>query len=140
MLAAVASDHQRGFRSSAAPPPGECDETRAIGRKLANDSGSLRECDETRTGDAAIARVAARQRGVVTTRQLAAMGIGENGVRHRVKHGRLTRVLRGVYRVGPVEAPFAPEMAAVLATGGVLSHHSAAMVWGSARRTKGQHT
>jgi very-short-patch-repair endonuclease len=47
-----------------------------------------------------------------------------------VAHGRLTRVLRGVYRVGPVEAPFSREMAAILATGGVLSHHSAAMVWG----------
>jgi very-short-patch-repair endonuclease len=66
----------------------------------------------------------------VTTAQLAAAGIGRNAVAHRVAHGRLTRVLRGVYRVGPVEAPFAHEMAAVLATGGVLSHHSAAMIWG----------
>jgi predicted transcriptional regulator of viral defense system len=77
-----------------------------------------------------VARLAARQRGVVTTRQLSALGIGERAVAHRVAHGRLTRVLRGVYRVGPVQAPFAQEMAAVLATGGVLSHHSAAMVWG----------
>jgi very-short-patch-repair endonuclease len=66
----------------------------------------------------------------VTTAQLAAAGIGRNAVAHRVAHGRLTRMLRGVYRVGPVEAPFAREMAAVLATGGALSHHSAAMVWG----------
>jgi very-short-patch-repair endonuclease len=82
------------------------------------------------TGDRAIAQLAARQRGVVTTAQLEAAGIGRRGVAHRVAHGRLTRVLRGVYRVGPVEAPFAREMAAVLATGGALSHHSAAMVWG----------
>jgi very-short-patch-repair endonuclease len=121
---------QRGFRSNAAPPPDECDETHARGRKLTNDGGAPRDCDETHTGDAAVARLAARQRGVVTTRQLSALGIGERAVAHRVAHGRLTRVLRGVYRVGPVQAPFAQEMAAVLATGGVLSHHSAAMVWG----------
>jgi very-short-patch-repair endonuclease len=121
---------QRGFRSNLTPRPSGCDETHARGRKLANDGGSPRECDETHTGDAAVARLAARQRGVITTKQLGAVGIGERAIAHRVAHGRLTRVLRGVYRVGPVEAPFAREMAAALATGGVLSHHSAAMVWG----------
>lgn len=85
---------------------------------------------ETHTGDAAIAALAARQHGVVTTRQLAAAGIGERAVAHRVANGRLTRIFRGVYRVGPVTAPHGLETAAVLATGGVLSHHSAAALWG----------
>jgi very-short-patch-repair endonuclease len=71
-----------------------------------------------------------RQCGVVTTAQLAAAGLGERAVAHRVSHGRLTRLHRGVYQIGPVPHPYAREMAAVLATGGVLSHHSAAAVWG----------
>ena len=82
------------------------------------------------TGDRAIAKLARSQRGVVTTAQLAAAGLGKNAVAHRVAHERLTRVLRGVYRVGPVAAPYSAEMAAILATSGVLSHHSAATVWG----------
>jgi very-short-patch-repair endonuclease len=47
-----------------------------------------------------------------------------------VARGRLTALHRGVYRVGPIAAPWQREMAAVLATGGLLSHHSAAAVWG----------
>ena len=81
-------------------------------------------------GDAGIARLAARQQGVVTTRQLAAAGIGPNALAHRVATGRLARLHRGVYRVGPVTAPYGREMAAVLATGGALSHHTAAALWG----------
>jgi very-short-patch-repair endonuclease len=121
---------QGAFRSNDSPPPRECDETHAIGAERRNRPAAPHECDEMHTGDRAIAELAARQRGVVTTAQLEAAGIGRRGVAHRVAHGRLTRVLRGVYRVGPVEAPFAREMAATLATGGALSHHSAAMVWG----------
>jgi very-short-patch-repair endonuclease len=69
---------------------------------------------------------------MVTTRQLAAAGIGERAVAHRVANGRLVRRFRGVYQVGPVTAPLGRETAAVLACGeaAVLSHHSAAAVWG----------
>jgi very-short-patch-repair endonuclease len=81
-------------------------------------------------GDAAIAALAARQCGVVTIAQLEAAGLGDNAVRHRVAHGRLTRIFRGVYQVGPIEAPYGREMAAVLTTDGMLSHGSAASVWG----------
>jgi very-short-patch-repair endonuclease len=68
----------------------------------------------------------------VTTRQLAAAGIGERAVAHRVATGRLVRLFRGVYRVGPILPPFGREMAAVLACGdnALLSHHSAAAIWG----------
>ena len=82
------------------------------------------------TGDRAIAAIAVRQCGVVTTAQLAEAGIGRRSVAHRVQHGRLTPLHRGVYRVGPIDAPYGREMAAILATGGALSHHSAAAVWG----------
>ncbi len=66
----------------------------------------------------------------MTTAQLAAAGLGPNAVAHRVANGRLTRMLRGVYRVGPIAAPYSAEMAALLATSGALSFHSSAPVWG----------
>ena len=101
-----------------------------IGAERRTDDAGHDECDETHAGDAAVAVLAARQCGVVTTAQLDAAGLGRRSVAHRVAHGRLTRLHRGVYRVGPIEAPYGRETAAILATGGVLSHHSAAAVWG----------
>ena len=82
------------------------------------------------TGDRTITTLAARQCGVVTTAQLAQAGIGRRSVAHRVAKGWLAPMHRGVYRVGPVPGPYAREMAAILATGGTLSHHSAAAIWG----------
>jgi very-short-patch-repair endonuclease len=82
--------------------------------------------------DRAVVALAARQHGVVTTRQLAIAGLTRNAVARRVAHGWLTPVFRGVYRVGPVPGARAREMAAILACGGttLLSHQSAAAVWG----------
>jgi very-short-patch-repair endonuclease len=83
--------------------------------------------------DLAIARLAAAQHGVVTRSQLAGLGLGRGAIAHRVARGRLHRVHRGVYLVGhPVLAPLAAEVAAVLACGpgAVLSHRSAAGLWG----------
>ena len=85
--------------------------------------------DEMHTGDAAVMALAAGQHGIVTTAQLAAVGLGPRAIAHRVAHGRLVRVYRGVFQVGPLAAQHGHEMAAVLATGGVLSHHSAAKLW-----------
>jgi very-short-patch-repair endonuclease len=82
------------------------------------------------TGEAAVMALAAGQHGIVTTAQLAGAGLGPRSVAHRVAHGRLVRLGRGVFQVGPLAAPRGAEMAAVLATGGVLSHHTAADVWG----------
>src|SRR3954469_22563524 len=84
------------------------------------------------TTDAAIARVAARQHGVVTAKQLAEGGLGRAGISERTKSGSLHRLHRGVYAVGH-RAPshHARWMAAVLACGegAVLSHGSAAALW-----------
>lgn len=88
-----------------------------------------REVDEMHTSDAAVMALAAGQHGIVTTAQLAAVGLGPRAIAHRVAHGRLVRVYRGVFQVGPLAAQHGHEMAAVLATGGVLSHHSAAKLW-----------
>jgi very-short-patch-repair endonuclease len=73
-----------------------------------------------------------RQHGVITRRQLLALGYSSRGIRHRVESGRLHLVHRGVYSVGrPSLGPNGRWMAAVLACGpkAVLSHSSAAAIW-----------
>lgn len=83
--------------------------------------------------DAAVARIAARQRGVVTRRQLRAAGLGPKAIAHRLQRGRLHPVHRGVYLVGHTAPPkLALETAALLAAGrhAVLSHRTAAHLWG----------
>lgn len=85
------------------------------------------------TADAAIARIAATQHGVVTARQLVGMGLGRSAISERTRGGRLHRVHRGVYAVGHRALSFYGQwMAGVLACGegAVLSHGSAAALWG----------
>jgi hypothetical protein len=82
--------------------------------------------------DTRIARLAARQHGVVTTAQLRAFEVGRNAIARRVRRGRLHRVHRGVYAVGhPGLAAEGRWAAAVLASGkgAALSHASAAVLW-----------
>jgi predicted transcriptional regulator of viral defense system len=57
--------------------------------------------------------------------------VDRNGIAHRVATGRLTRLHRGVYRLGPADAPRTREAAALLACGSAayLSHASAAILW-----------
>jgi len=83
--------------------------------------------------DAALARLAQRQYGVVSLTQLRALGLSASGVRSRVATGRLHRLHRGVYAVGhPRLTHHGRWMAAVLTYGpeAVLSHRSAADLWG----------
>jgi very-short-patch-repair endonuclease len=77
-----------------------------------------------------------RQHGVVTRTQLEALGFSRRGIEHRALSGRLFLVSRGVYAVGrPELTPHGRWMAAVLACGdgAVLSHRSAAELWGIGR-------
>lgn len=78
---------------------------------------------EERIGD-----VAASQHGAVTRAQLREAGLTDRSVSRRVASGRLHRLHQGVYRVGPLVAPYVREMAAVLAcgAGARASHRSAA--------------
>jgi Transcriptional regulator, AbiEi antitoxin/Protein of unknown function (DUF559) len=79
--------------------------------------------------DAAIARIAARQHGVVSLEQLLALGLSASAVRARARRGSLIRLYRGVYAVGHAAIkPRGHWMAAVLACGegAVLSHRAAA--------------
>jgi very-short-patch-repair endonuclease len=76
--------------------------------------------------------LAARQHGIVTRRQLLALGFGPRSIEHRVVRGRLFPVGLGVYAVGwPALNRRRQWMAAVLAGGSnaALSHRSAAALW-----------
>jgi len=86
-----------------------------------------------------IAAAAAAQHGVVTHRQLVAAGLSPDAIGRRLRAGRLRALHRGIYLVGPLQLPHTREMAAVLAsgTGAVLSHLSAAGVWGLREGTGG---
>jgi very-short-patch-repair endonuclease len=82
--------------------------------------------------DESLARVAARQHGVVSIRQLYEAGITRDSVRRRAEAGSLHRIHRGVYAVGhPGVSRYGAWMAASLACGreAVVSHRSAAELW-----------
>ena len=81
--------------------------------------------------DEVIEQIAAGQLGLVTRSQLRARGITAHAIAGRVQTRRLRPLHRGVYRVGPVVAPHARELAAVLACGpqAVVSHRSAGWLW-----------
>jgi very-short-patch-repair endonuclease len=82
-----------------------------------------------------------RQHGVVTRAALMGLGFGHRSIEHRVASGRLHLVSPGVYAVGrPELTPKGRWMAAVLACGdgAVLSHRSAAELWGIGHEERGR--
>jgi very-short-patch-repair endonuclease len=90
--------------------------------------------------DRLVARIAARQHGVVSFQQLIGTGLDPSGICRRVGAGRLYRIHRGVYAVGHRNLTRQGWwMAAVLACGegAVLSYRSAAMHWGLLSPTNG---
>jgi predicted transcriptional regulator of viral defense system len=90
---------------------------------------STAEREKGATPDVLVARLAARQRGMVTTWQLLACGLTHNAIATRVRRGQLHRVYRGVYAVGhDALTQTASFVAAVLACGAqaTLAHHAAA--------------
>jgi predicted transcriptional regulator of viral defense system len=87
--------------------------------------------------DARLARLAARQHGLVTAAQLAELGLTTGAVAQRRASGRLHVKYRGVYAVGHARlSQRGLWMAAVLAAGegAVLSHLAAAKLWEIWRR------
>jgi very-short-patch-repair endonuclease len=82
--------------------------------------------------DTGIARIAARQYGVISVDQLESLGIHRQGRATRIRAGLLHRIHRGVFAVGhPGLSTEGRWLAAVLACGpdAVLSHVSAARLW-----------
>jgi very-short-patch-repair endonuclease len=83
--------------------------------------------------DLQIRTLAGHQHGIVARRQLLALGLGEDAIDHRLGSRRLIRLERGVYALGHAELRReAGALAVVLAAGdgAVLSHRSAAGLWG----------
>lgn len=88
---------------------------------------------EERERDTAIWVLVDDQHGVVARRQLLELGLTARQIERRIASGRLYRVWRGVYAVGrPQLGRLGRWMAAALACGpgAVLSHGSAAALWG----------
>ena len=83
------------------------------------------------TADQRIARLAARQHNVVSRSQVLAAGLTPRMVETRLERGVFHSIHRSVYALGTHrltrEGRF---LAAALATGGVVSHQSAAYLWG----------
>ena len=80
-------------------------------------------------------RLARGQNGVIEGAQLRAAGLTRSAIRARARRGRLVRVFSDIYVVGdPKLMPLALPTAALLSIGrdAVLSHRSAATVWGLA--------
>jgi very-short-patch-repair endonuclease len=88
--------------------------------------------EESDSRDVAVAKLAARQHGIVAVSQLHEVGLDKSAISRRLTSGRLHRIHQGVYAVGhgglSLHGRF---MAAVLACGegAVLSHGSAAVLW-----------
>jgi hypothetical protein len=92
--------------------------------------------------DSLIARLAARQHGVVARRQLLDLGVTVAAIEHRLADGRLIRIHTGVYAVGHARlTPNGRRLAAVIALGpaAVLSHRSAAALHGIRSTNRGAH-
>ena len=86
-----------------------------------------------RGDDRPLSELARRQHGVVARWQLLGRGMSKEEIDWRIRTGRLHPLHAGVYAVGHrLVSRQGRLMAAVLASGSeaVLSHHSAAMVWG----------
>ena len=79
-----------------------------------------------------VARIAARQHGIVTTAQLDAAGFSSTQLTRRVAGGWLVRRHVGIYRLGVFGGPFDEELAALLACGprSALSRWTAIAVFG----------
>jgi very-short-patch-repair endonuclease len=96
----------------------------------------MREFLDKHPPEARVARVAARQHGVVTRRQLNDLDLDDDAIARRVRAGRLHRVHPRVYAVGhPRLTQHGRFLAAVLSYGehAVLSHRAAAVLWGLCR-------
>jgi len=81
--------------------------------------------------DRAVVALARGRHAVVTADELTAAGLSRHAIAHRLATGWLRRMFRGVYLVGPLEAPHSRAMAATLAAGAgaLLSHYAAAVLW-----------
>jgi very-short-patch-repair endonuclease len=87
-----------------------------------------------------VLELTARQHALVTAAQLRSLGLSRDGIRHRLRRGRLHEVRRGVYSIGrPQLTRYGEWLAAVLSCGpeAVLSHETAGVLWRMLHRPGG---
>src|SRR3954453_10496039 len=99
---------------------------------------------QTKSGpdDREVARIAEAQHGVVAIWQLLALGIGRSAIKYQVGSGRLHKLYRGVYAVGHTALSLNGRLIAAVFSAGpnaVLSHRSAALLWGAPARLAPRH-
>jgi len=97
---------------------------------------ACRRKTQPRSLDWEVSSLAGRQYGVVSRTQLLGLGLTESAIQRRIRSGRLHRLHAGVYAVGHRVVPREGRwLAAVLRAGkgAVLSHRSAAALWGIQR-------
>jgi len=88
------------------------------------------------TFDAAVARLASRQRSLITHAQVVGLGASPAMIHTRLVTGRWVQVARGLYRVGGAPVTWHQRaLGACLLAGpaAVASHRSAAVIWGLSR-------
>lgn len=92
----------------------------------------MRALERPHGTDAEIARLAEAQHGVVTRSQLAELGLGREAIGRRIRSGRLHRQHAGVYAVGhrALTQRGHWKAATLSQSKAVLSHRSAAALWG----------
>lgn len=99
-------------------------------------TGKVRHAQRERELEA----LATRQHGVISHEQLMELGVDEQSIERRLRDRRLSAVHRNVYSVGHRRPGLrAPWWAALLAygSGAMLSHQSAAVLWGIRRKQRG---
>src|SRR5215218_9589358 len=87
-----------------------------------------------------LSRLATRQHGVVSWRQLRELGFGQEAIKRRLADGRLHHIHEEVYAVGHTQLSHRSHWwAAVLAygPGAFVSHQTAAVLWGIGRNRRG---
>jgi very-short-patch-repair endonuclease len=91
--------------------------------------------EKQRRADGALSDLATRQHGIVSARQLRALGFSENLITIEAKRGRLRRLHRRVYAVGHEALTWEGWCVAAVAANApcVASHWSAGWIWGLTR-------
>jgi hypothetical protein len=104
---------------------------------MGRNSGERGKSPQSQERDDRILALARSQYGHVTRKQLLGLGLGRGAIETRLDSHSFVAIHRGVYRVGPRrDEPTARAAAAVLACGdgAILSHSSAATLWGMSAR------
>lgn len=94
--------------------------------------GAIRPFRRSHADEAALAQLAARQEGAISSAQLLRIGLSEDAVKRRIRARRLHRIHRGVYALGHGRLSRNGRYHAALlfaGDGAVLSHRSAADLW-----------